>query len=71
MNLIDEETKRGAGLTKFISHLIVISMLFILPEFIMSYTVPHRSGGVPWFFYLKSAVFIFVFYINYYFIIQG
>lgn len=69
MNLIDEETKRGAGLSKFISHLIVISMLFILPEFIMSYTVPHRSGGVPWFFYLKSAVFIFVFYINYYFII--
>ncbi len=70
MNFIDDETTRGAGLTRFISHLIVISMLFILPEFIMNFTVPHRSAGVPWLFYLKSAVFIFVFYINYYFIID-
>lgn len=70
MNIIDEETTRGAGLSRFISHLIVISMLFILPEFIMSYTVSNFTGGIPWLFYLKSAVFIFVFYINYYFIIN-
>lgn len=70
MNLIEEETKRGTGLTRFISHLIVISMLFILPEFIMTYTFPHRSSTLPWAFYLKSAVFIVVFYINYYFIID-
>lgn len=68
---IDRQTARGRH-TRFIAHLIVILMLFILPEIVMNYAMPQRRGfqGTPWGIYLKSLVFIAVFYINYYFIIE-
>lgn len=55
---------------KFLTHLIVISMLFFLPELMMDYASPHRLS--PWakMMYLKSAVFVAFFYINYYLIIN-
>ncbi len=54
---------------RFFTHLIVILMLFFLPELMMSYANPHRWS--PWakMMYLKSAIFVAFFYINYYLII--
>jgi hypothetical protein len=45
-------------------------MLFVLPEVVMAIAMPHRRStvGLPM-FYLKSVIFICVFYINYYYII--
>lgn len=66
------DSNRRVEITKFLAHLIVISMLFLLPEFIMSYTMPNRRGGgtMQWIMYVKSVICIIVFYINYYFIIE-
>lgn len=63
--------KHRVETTKFLTHMIVISMLFLLPEFIMSYAMPNRRGGdtMQWIMYAKSVICIIVFYINYYFII--
>ncbi len=68
---IDRQTARSRK-TRFIAHLIVILMLFILPEIVMNYAMPQRRGfqSTPWGIYLKSLVFIAVFYINYYYIIE-
>lgn len=54
---------------KFFTHLVVILMLFFLPELMMNYANPHRWS--PWakMMYIKSAVFVAFFYINYYLII--
>lgn len=61
---------RRANLSKFLSHLIVISMLFILPEFVMGYAMPtHKGPDTTWVMYVKSVIFIAVFYIDFYFII--
>lgn len=63
--------RRRSNITRFLSHLIVISMLFLLPEFIMSYALPNHKGGESHqlMMYAKSVLFIIVFYIDYYFII--
>lgn len=62
---------RRTNITRFLSHLIVISMLFLLPEFILSYALPNHRGGESHqiMMYAKSVLFIIVFYIDYYFII--
>jgi len=54
---------------KFFTHLIIISMLFFLPEVIMNYSMPHRHGGVMWGIYFKALLYMIVFYTNYYLII--
>ncbi len=62
----------GMKMLPFLSHVIVISMLFLLPELIMSYVMPSHHNGrnnMQWVMYAKSAVFITIFYIDYYFII--
>ena len=65
--------RQHVNINKFLSHLIVISMLFLLPEFIMNYALSlssrSGSGGIQWHMYAKSMVYIIVFYINYYYII--
>ncbi len=50
-------------------HLIVIGILFILPDVLMKMAFPGRGGGMPWIVYAKSGVMITVFYINYLYII--
>lgn len=55
-------------ITQFMTHLICIGILFILPEVLMVLTTP--SGQIPWGFYAKSLVFIGVFYVNYFFVID-
>ena len=65
--------RQHVNINKFLSHLIVISILFLLPEFIMNYALSlssrSGSGGIQWHMYAKSMVYIIVFYINYYYII--
>ena len=65
--------RQRVNINKFISHLIVISMLFLLPEFIMSYALSSSarpgSEGIHWHMYAKSLVYILVFYIDYYYVI--
>lgn len=55
---------------KFLTHLIVILMLFFLPELMSNYASPHRSSQWARLMYLKSAVFVAFFYINYYLILN-
>lgn len=65
-------TTRRANITKFISHLIVMAMLFLLPEIVMNYSMSSRRGGggdMQYYMYAKSVIFIAVFYIDYYFVI--
>lgn len=71
----DLETKsRRVNIYRFITHLIVLSMLFLLPEFIMSYAMSSSprpgSDTIQWHMYAKSLVYIIVFYVDYYFVIN-
>ncbi len=52
----------------FLTHLLFICILFILPEVLSTLASPWR-GMSPW-MYIKGLIFIAVFYINYYFIIE-
>ncbi len=57
-------------LARFFAHLIVIMMLFVLPEVMMTISMPHRRVGSCFpAFYLKTGVYIALFYVNYYFVI--
>lgn len=49
-----------------ISHILFIVIIFILPELVMTFAMPHRAnfGLVPG-FYVKSILYISVFYLNY------
>ena len=54
------------------AHLILVTIICILPEMLIGYAVAGRMGitSTPWWFYAKSALMITVFYLNYYFIIE-
>ncbi len=74
MNGHTDEINNGrtrSKITRFLSHLIVISMLFLLPEFIMAYAMPNHKGADShqWVMYAKSFLYIVVFYTDYYYII--
>lgn len=71
MNTYDKNISHRQTVARFISHLLVITMLFVLPELVMAFAMPHKHSipGIPG-FYIKSAVFVGVFYINYYYIIS-
>lgn len=58
-------------ITRFLIHLLFIVIIFVLPELVMSMAMPSRGGGYAFTsaFYLKSALLIAIFYINYYLII--
>ncbi len=68
-----QSDRQRVKLNRFVAHLIVISMLFLLPEFIMSYAMSSSgrpsTGGTQWHMYAKSLIFIAAFYINYYYVI--
>ncbi len=54
-----------------LAHTIFILMLLVLPELVMAIAIPHRShwGFYPG-FYVKVAVFLCVFYINYFWLVD-
>ena len=51
-------------------HFLCLCIIFILPEVIMSRSMGGSSRPISWHVYLKSIIFVAVFYINYYFIID-
>lgn len=58
-------------LTVALSHFLLIIIIFILPELMLAIAMPHRRSFVSFpMFYVKSALYILVFYINYLFIID-
>lgn len=51
---------------QFMAHFITLLIIFVVPEVVMTIAMPQRRGiGLMPGFYLKSAVYIAVFYINY------
>ncbi|MDE5566907.1 MAG: sensor histidine kinase [Muribaculaceae bacterium] len=73
-NIDSEPERQRVNINKFLAHLIVISMLFLLPEFIMGYAIFSTTNkgvdGIQWHMYAKSLIYIVVFYIDYYYIIS-
>lgn len=69
--LIDNKTSQPTAKTvrwvKFFTHLLCLSLIFILPEALMSRSMPD---GIHWHMYLKSLIYVAVFYLNYYIIID-
>lgn len=55
---------------RFLIHLIFIMIIFVLPELVMNISMPNRRGASFFhIFYIKSAIFIAIFYVNFYFVI--
>ncbi len=55
-------------LTTFLTHLLFIILIFVLPEVLTSIASPWKAPN-PW-VYFKSLLFMVVFYANYFFIIE-
>ncbi len=51
-----------------ITHFLCLCIIFILPEVMMSRSIP--GGGESWRMYIKSLIFVAAFYINYYILID-
>jgi sensor histidine kinase YesM len=68
---IQPSTKKQKWMTILI-HFLCLCIIFILPEVIMSRSMGGGGSDRPvaWHIWLKSFVFVAVFYINYYFIID-
>lgn len=60
---------KAQKIVAFLSHVLGISIIFILPDVLMSRSVSH-FGGAPWLAYVKSILFVVLFYINYYIVID-
>lgn len=67
----EQGSTRSGKLVNAASHLIFIVILFILPEVMMAIAMPHRHGFdlYPG-FYVKTLIYIAVFYINYLWVID-
>lgn len=61
--------KRREKHSSFLIHFSGILLLFLLPEFLISFTSPG-SRGVPPGIYVKVLIYALVFYANFYFIIE-
>ena len=63
----ESSRKLSTGLT----HTLFIAMLFILPELVMAMSFPNRpSWGFYPGFYVKAALYLGVFYLNYYLLVD-
>lgn len=56
--------------SRFLTHLICLCLLFFLPEVMMTLGSPRRAEMPMWFFYLKPLFYCVAFYLNYYVIID-
>lgn len=57
--------------TQALTHALFILILFALPEIVMSITMPHHHAwGIYPGFYLKIALILTIFYINYYWLVD-
>jgi hypothetical protein len=64
-----QPSAKAQKIVTFLSHLLGVSMIFILPDVLMSRSISH-FGGAPWLVYVKSLMFVALFYVNYYFVID-
>ncbi|ROS82969.1 histidine kinase [Muribaculaceae bacterium Isolate-042 (Harlan)] len=64
-----EPSARQQRLVKIITQFLIVAMIFILPEVLMT-TNHHHHNAWPWRMYIKSALYIAVFFLNYYVIID-
>lgn len=63
--------RKGGRLASITAHVLLVVIIFILPEMLMRYAAGWRTHGhTPWWFYAKSGLMIAVFYINYFVIIS-
>lgn len=69
--MTDKESQSSGRVVNTASHVIFILILFVLPEVMMAIAMPHRQGfGVYPDMYLKTFIYICVFYLNYLLIIE-
>ncbi len=64
-----QPSAKTQNIVTFLSHVLGVCIIFILPDVLMSRSIPH-FGGAPWLVYAKSLMFVILFYINYYIIID-
>lgn len=64
-----EPSARQQHMVKIITQFLIVSMIFILPEVLMT-TNHHFHNAWPWRIYIKSALYIAIFFLNYYVIID-
>lgn len=71
MTAIQSSAGRQRRFLSGLAHVLFIIIIFILPELVMAIAIPYRRGFVFYpGFYAKSLVFIAIFYINYFIIID-
>ena len=66
--IIQQSTPKQKWVT-FLTHFVCLGVLFFLPEVVMNINSP-RHDGIPTGIYIKFVVYIIVFYLNYYLIID-
>lgn len=66
--IIQQSTPKQTWVT-FLTHFVCLGVLFFLPEVVMNLNSP-RHDGIPTGIYVKFVVYIIVFYLNYYLIID-
>ena len=64
-----EPSARQQRLVKIITQFLIVSMIFILPEVLMT-TNHHYPKAWPWRIYIRAALYIAIFFLNYYVIID-
>lgn len=69
MSTLEQQSNRRKYMG-FLSHALLIVIIFILPELVIAITMPHRRFNLNLLFYVRTAVYIAVFYINYFVIID-
>lgn len=66
-----QTTSRRRRFVNVLVHLLFIIIIFVLPELVMAIAMPHRRGFVFYpGFYVKTLIFIAIFYLNYFVIID-
>lgn len=68
-NITERPSPQALKWVKVITHFLCLCIIFVLPEVIMGQAT--RGHGAPWPVYIKSAIYIAIFYLNYYLILDS
>ncbi len=72
MKSIDRQIPLSRRIVTPLSHLLFIVIIFVLPELVMAIAMPHRHSFAFYpGFYVKTLIYIAVFYLNYYIVIDN
>ena len=67
---IMKSNNKGGRAAAVLTHIIFIVIIFVLPELLMAFAMPHRMADRPlWSIYAKTFIFLGVFYANYFVLI--